>query len=83
MTAPSPPDLPANARFINAPTMHQPTGYTHVVEVTEGRPIYIAGQIALDRRAHWLGRVTSGPRHIRCSRTSRLPSKRSASASSR
>jgi len=28
--------------------MHQPTGYTHVVEVTEGRPIYIAGQIALD-----------------------------------
>ena len=28
--------------------MHQPTGYTHVVEVTEGRPVYIAGQIALD-----------------------------------
>ena len=48
MTAASPPDLPANAKFINPPTMHQPTGYTHVVEVTEGRPIYIAGQIALD-----------------------------------
>ena len=48
MTAPPPPDLPANARFINPPTMHQPTGYTHVVEVTEGRPIYIAGQVALD-----------------------------------
>ena len=48
MTAPSSPDLPANAKFINPPTMHQPTGYTHVVEVTEGRPIYIAGQIALD-----------------------------------
>ena len=48
MTAPPPPDLPANARFINPPTMHQPTGDTHVVEVTEGRPIYIAGQVALD-----------------------------------
>jgi enamine deaminase RidA (YjgF/YER057c/UK114 family) len=48
MTAPSPPDRPANAKFINPPTMHQPTGYTHVVEVTEGRPIYIAGQVALD-----------------------------------
>ena len=48
MTAASRPDLPANAKFINPPTMHQPTGYTHVVEVTEGRPIYIAGQIALD-----------------------------------
>jgi enamine deaminase RidA (YjgF/YER057c/UK114 family) len=28
--------------------MHTPTGYTHVVEVTAGRPIYIAGQVALN-----------------------------------
>jgi enamine deaminase RidA (YjgF/YER057c/UK114 family) len=28
--------------------MHPPTGYTHVVEVTAGRPVYIAGQVALD-----------------------------------
>jgi enamine deaminase RidA (YjgF/YER057c/UK114 family) len=27
--------------------MHHPAGYTHVVEVTAGRPVYIAGQIAL------------------------------------
>jgi enamine deaminase RidA (YjgF/YER057c/UK114 family) len=47
MTAP-PPDLPASAKFINPQTMHQPSGYSHVVEVTEGRPIYIAGQVALD-----------------------------------
>ena len=38
----------ATANFINPEGMHRPTGYTHVVEVTEGRPIYIAGQIALD-----------------------------------
>ena len=39
---------PATANFINPETMHRPTGYTHVVEVTAGRPVYIAGQVALD-----------------------------------
>jgi enamine deaminase RidA (YjgF/YER057c/UK114 family) len=36
------------ANFLNPPAMHRPTGYTHVVEVTAGRPVYIAGQVALD-----------------------------------
>jgi enamine deaminase RidA (YjgF/YER057c/UK114 family) len=40
--------LPVTANFINPETMHRPAGYTHVVEVTAGRPVYIAGQIALD-----------------------------------
>jgi enamine deaminase RidA (YjgF/YER057c/UK114 family) len=40
--------LPVTANFINPETMHHPTGYTHVVEVTAGRPVYIAGQVALD-----------------------------------
>jgi enamine deaminase RidA (YjgF/YER057c/UK114 family) len=48
MTATPPPAPPAGARFVNPPTMHQPSGYSHVVEVTEGRPVYIAGQVALD-----------------------------------
>jgi enamine deaminase RidA (YjgF/YER057c/UK114 family) len=48
MTAPSPADLPATANFINPETLHHPTGYTHIVEVTAGRPVYIAGQVALD-----------------------------------
>jgi enamine deaminase RidA (YjgF/YER057c/UK114 family) len=48
MTAPSPADLPASANFINPQTLHQPTGYSHVVEVVAGRPVYIAGQVALD-----------------------------------
>ena len=43
-----PVDAPATARFLNPETMHRPTGYTHVVEVTAGRPVYIAGQVALD-----------------------------------
>jgi enamine deaminase RidA (YjgF/YER057c/UK114 family) len=48
MSASSPAGLPATANFINPETMHRPTGYTHVVEVTAGRPVYIAGQVALD-----------------------------------
>jgi enamine deaminase RidA (YjgF/YER057c/UK114 family) len=39
---------PVTANFINPETMHHPAGYTHVVEVTAGRPVYIAGQVALD-----------------------------------
>src|ERR671935_1436289 len=55
MTAPPPADLPAIAKFINPPTMHQPTGYSHVVEVTAGRPVYIAGQVALDPAGELVG----------------------------
>jgi reactive intermediate/imine deaminase len=35
--------------------MHRPTGYTHVVEVTAGRPVYISGQIALDAAGELVG----------------------------
>ena len=39
---------PASANFINPETVHPPFGYSHVVEVTAGRLVYIAGQVALD-----------------------------------
>ena len=32
----------------NPKTLSKPTGYTHVVEVTGGRTLYVSGQIALD-----------------------------------
>jgi enamine deaminase RidA (YjgF/YER057c/UK114 family) len=48
MTDASTADVPTTANFINPETIHRPTGYTHVVEVTAGRPVYIAGQVALD-----------------------------------
>ncbi len=48
MTNASSARLPVTANFINPETMHHPAGYTHVVEVTAGRPVYIAGQVALD-----------------------------------
>jgi enamine deaminase RidA (YjgF/YER057c/UK114 family) len=40
--------------------MHHPAGYTHVVEVTAGRPVYIAGQVALNPAG-----VLVGPGDIR------------------
>ncbi len=43
-------------RFLNPPTMHKPTGYTHVVEVTGGKMIYIAGQVAINRSGEAVGR---------------------------
>jgi enamine deaminase RidA (YjgF/YER057c/UK114 family) len=47
MNDPSSAQVPT-ANFVNPEGMHRPTGYTHVVEVTAGRPVYVAGQVALD-----------------------------------
>jgi enamine deaminase RidA (YjgF/YER057c/UK114 family) len=46
---------PTTARFINPETMHRPSGYTHVVEVVSGRPVYISGQVALDATGSLVG----------------------------
>jgi len=43
-------------RFINPTTLAKSPSYTHVVEVTGGRTIYIAGQIALDSSGNIVGR---------------------------
>ena len=42
-------------RLINPETMHRPTGYSHVAEVVAGRPVYIAGQVALDATGALVG----------------------------
>ena len=47
--------LPVTANFINPETMHHPAGYTHLVEVTAGRLVYIAGQVALDSTGALVG----------------------------
>ncbi|HCJ32806.1 MAG TPA: hypothetical protein DHV65_00680 [Ktedonobacter sp.] len=39
---------PTNIRFINPSTLATPPGFTHVVEITKGRTIFIAGQVAFD-----------------------------------
>jgi enamine deaminase RidA (YjgF/YER057c/UK114 family) len=46
---------PAAASFVNPEGMHRPIGYTHVVEVTAGRPVFISGQVALDPDGELVG----------------------------
>jgi len=44
-----------NVQYLNPPTLSSPTGYTHVVEVTRGRTIYISGQVSLDKSGNVVG----------------------------
>lgn len=46
---------PSNIRFINPPTLATPPGYTHVVEVTRGRTVFLSGQVALDQSGKIVG----------------------------
>ena len=44
-------------RIFNPETMAKPTaGYSHVAEVTEGKLVYIAGQVAIDRTGNLVGK---------------------------
>lgn len=45
----------SNVQFINPPDIAAPRGYTHVVEVTSGKIIFISGQVALDRAGNMVG----------------------------
>jgi enamine deaminase RidA (YjgF/YER057c/UK114 family) len=42
-------------RFVNPENIAQPTGYTHVVEATGSRTVYISGQVAQDRQGNNVG----------------------------
>jgi enamine deaminase RidA (YjgF/YER057c/UK114 family) len=46
---------PQHVRIFNPPTMAKPNGYSHVAEVTAGRTVYIAGQIAVDPSGKLVG----------------------------
>lgn len=41
----------------NPPALSKPTGYTHVVDVSGGRTLYISGQVALDRAGAVVGKA--------------------------
>jgi reactive intermediate/imine deaminase len=43
-------------KHVNPPALSKPTGYTHVVEVTGGRTLYVSGQVALDRAGAVVGK---------------------------
>jgi enamine deaminase RidA (YjgF/YER057c/UK114 family) len=42
-------------QYINPPALFTPPGFSHVVEVTGGRTIYIAGQVAFDSSFQLVG----------------------------
>src|SRR5713101_1981559 len=43
-------------KFINPPTLATPRGYTHVVTVTGGKMVFVAGQVALDAKGEIVGK---------------------------
>src|SRR6266568_8173022 len=43
-------------QFLTPETMHPTPGYSHVVVVTSGKTIYLAGQVALDAEGHLVGK---------------------------
>jgi enamine deaminase RidA (YjgF/YER057c/UK114 family) len=52
----TPPNHANHIRFLTPPTLAPNPGYTHVVQVTGGRMVYLAGQVALDASGTLVGR---------------------------
>lgn len=43
-------------QMLNPGSIHKPVGYSHVAKVNAGKPVFIAGQVALDGNADLVGR---------------------------
>lgn len=43
-------------KFLNPPTIVPPRGYTHVVTVTGGKPVFISGQVAFNQKGELVGK---------------------------
>lgn len=52
-TAPASPA--SGSRYINPPGLTRPSGYTHVVVSSDGRTVYVAGQVAFDSAGQVVG----------------------------
>jgi enamine deaminase RidA (YjgF/YER057c/UK114 family) len=46
---------PDHIQFLSPPALESPPGFSHVVTVTGGRTIYVAGQVALDSSGNLAG----------------------------
>ena len=47
---------PEHVRLLSPATLHPATGYSHIAEITGGRTIFLAGQVALDHDRNLVGR---------------------------
>ena len=45
-----------NVQYLNPAALSAPNGYTHVVEVTRGKTVYISGQVSLDKSGNVVGK---------------------------
>jgi 2-iminobutanoate/2-iminopropanoate deaminase len=52
--------MPHGVRYVNPEALSEPTGYSHVVETSTGRTIYIAGQVAFDKSGNVVGKGDFG-----------------------
>lgn len=43
-------------KIFNPEGIHKPMGYSHIAEVTGGKLVYIAGQVALDKSGNIVGK---------------------------
>jgi reactive intermediate/imine deaminase len=43
-------------RYLNPQTLSAPKGYSHVAEISSGRTIYVAGQVAFDESGNVVGK---------------------------
>lgn len=50
----------SHVKLHNPPELHKPFGYSHVAEVTRGKLIYIAGQVAMDAAGNLVGKDDFG-----------------------
>ena len=48
--------MPKLTQPINPPTLPKPAGYAHGWEVQGGKTVYIAGQVAMDKDGHVVGK---------------------------
>jgi enamine deaminase RidA (YjgF/YER057c/UK114 family) len=46
----------AQPQFLNPPGLSKPNGYTHVVVVQPGKPVYVSGQVALNAAGEVVGK---------------------------
>ena len=67
-----------STRFVNPPDLAPPPGYSNVVEVSNSRIIFIAGQTATDPEGKLVAKAISKPKPIRFSAILHRHSRRSA-----
>lgn len=46
----------SSVELLTPSTLHSPRGYSHAAKVTEGKPMFIAGQVALDKSGNLAGK---------------------------